>query len=68
MTSSSSPSSSTSEPTEATEEPTSRYLGQVVVPGAHISKIELEEFASQMKKDTQPQVVAVRPKEVQEGV
>ncbi|EQL01223.1 hypothetical protein G6O67_002140 [Ophiocordyceps sinensis] len=29
---------------------TSRYLGLVVVPGHHIAKIELERFASQMKK------------------
>jgi small nuclear ribonucleoprotein (snRNP)-like protein len=28
---------------------TSRYLGLVVVPGEHIKKIELEEFASQIK-------------------
>ena len=28
---------------------TSRYLGLVVVPGGHITKIELEQFASQMK-------------------
>lgn len=30
---------------------TSRYLGLVVVPGHHIVKIEVEEFASQVKKD-----------------
>ena len=30
-------------------EMTSRYLGLVVVPGEHIAKIEVEEFASQMK-------------------
>jgi len=28
---------------------TSRYLGLVVVPGEYISKIEVEEFASQMR-------------------
>lgn len=28
---------------------TSRYLGLVVVPGEYIVKIELEEFASQMR-------------------
>jgi len=28
---------------------TSRYLGLVVVPGHHIVKVEVEEFASQMK-------------------
>ncbi|OAA65995.1 lsm domain containing protein [Niveomyces insectorum RCEF 264] len=28
---------------------TPRYLGLIVVPGQHIVKIELEEFASQMK-------------------
>ncbi|KAI1448665.1 Sm-like ribonucleoprotein [Annulohypoxylon stygium] len=28
---------------------TSRYLGLVVVPGQHIVKMEVEEFASQMK-------------------
>jgi hypothetical protein len=27
----------------------SRYLGLVVVPGEHIVKIEVEEFASQIK-------------------
>lgn len=29
---------------------TSRYLGLVVVPGHHIVKMEVERFASQMKK------------------
>jgi len=29
---------------------TSRYLGLVVVPGEYVSKIEVEEFVSQMKK------------------
>jgi hypothetical protein len=29
---------------------TSRYLGLVVVPGKYITKIEVEEFASQMKQ------------------
>jgi N-alpha-acetyltransferase 38, NatC auxiliary subunit len=28
---------------------TSRYLGLVVVPGEHITKIEVEEFVSQVK-------------------
>lgn len=28
---------------------TSRYLGLVVVPGEYVTKIEVEEFASQMK-------------------
>lgn len=28
---------------------TSRFLGLVVVPGRHIVKIEVEEFASQMR-------------------
>ena len=28
---------------------TSRYLGLVVVPGKHIVKIEVEEFASQLR-------------------
>lgn len=28
---------------------TSRYLGLVVVPGEHITRIELEQFASQVK-------------------
>jgi N-alpha-acetyltransferase 38, NatC auxiliary subunit len=28
---------------------TSRYLGLVVVPGEYITKIEVEEFASQMR-------------------
>lgn len=29
---------------------TSRYLGLVVVPGPHVVKVELEEFASQVRK------------------
>jgi hypothetical protein len=29
---------------------TSRYLGLVVIPGEHIVKIEVEEFASQIGK------------------
>jgi small nuclear ribonucleoprotein (snRNP)-like protein len=35
----------------------SRYLGLIVVPGKHIVKIELEQFASQMRRpqQTQPQ-------------
>ncbi|EXM11960.1 hypothetical protein FOIG_01416 [Fusarium odoratissimum NRRL 54006] len=28
---------------------TSRYLGLVVIPGEHIAKMEVEEFASQMR-------------------
>lgn len=28
---------------------TSRYLGLVVVPGEYVTKIEVEEFASQMR-------------------
>lgn len=28
---------------------TSRYLGLVVVPGAHVIKVEVEEFASQVR-------------------
>lgn len=30
---------------------TSRYLGLVVVPGHHIVKMELEQFASQVKPE-----------------
>ncbi|PKS05712.1 hypothetical protein jhhlp_007541 [Lomentospora prolificans] len=29
---------------------TSRFLGLVVIPGQHIAKVELEEFACQLKK------------------
>lgn len=29
---------------------TSRYLGLVVVPGPHVVKVELEEFASQVRR------------------
>lgn len=29
---------------------TSRYLGLVVVPGGHVVKVEVEEFASQMAR------------------
>ncbi|CAG8981805.1 hypothetical protein HYALB_00004748 [Hymenoscyphus albidus] len=32
---------------------TSRYLGLVVVPGEYITKIEVEEFASQMRGQNQ---------------
>jgi hypothetical protein len=31
---------------------TSRYLGLVVVPGEYVTKIEVEEFASQLKGRT----------------
>ena len=41
--------SPSSDDTAQPTEPTSRYLGQVVVPGPHISKIELDEFASQVR-------------------
>ncbi|KAK3329707.1 LSM domain-containing protein [Apodospora peruviana] len=43
-----------SHPTTFNVEMTSRYLGLVVVPGKYIVKMEVEEFASQMKKNTQP--------------
>lgn len=37
---------------------TSRYLGLVVVPGKYIVKMEVEEFASQMKQAAvQPDLV-----------
>jgi N-alpha-acetyltransferase 38, NatC auxiliary subunit len=29
---------------------TARYLGLVVVPGRHIVRVEVEEFASQLKR------------------
>ncbi|KAH6960773.1 hypothetical protein FAVG1_01671 [Fusarium avenaceum] len=29
----------------------SRYLGLIVIPGHHITKIEVEEFASQMRNE-----------------
>ncbi|CAK7231268.1 hypothetical protein SCUCBS95973_007853 [Sporothrix curviconia] len=32
----------------------SRYLGLIVTPGEHIVKIEVEEFASQMKRPPRP--------------
>lgn len=38
---------------------TSRYLGLVVVPGEHIVKIEVEEFASQMRGQNPYQVGVV---------
>ncbi|KAL2107172.1 hypothetical protein VUR80DRAFT_5588 [Thermomyces stellatus] len=34
---------------EVTMSMTSRYLGLVVVPGAHVIKVEVEEFASQVR-------------------
>ena len=37
---------------------TSRYLGLVVVPGKHIVKIEVEEFASQVRRGPALQSVA----------
>ncbi|POR32760.1 N-alpha-acetyltransferase 38-A, NatC auxiliary subunit [Tolypocladium paradoxum] len=36
---------------EGTVDMTSRYLGLVVVPGHHIVKMELEQFASQVKTE-----------------
>lgn len=39
----------TSESSSVTLDMTSRYLGLVVVPGEYITKIELEQFASQVK-------------------
>ncbi|PNY28590.1 N-alpha-acetyltransferase 38-A, NatC auxiliary subunit [Tolypocladium capitatum] len=36
---------------EGTVDMTSRYLGLVVVPGHHIVKVELEQFASQAKPE-----------------
>ena len=33
---------------------TSRYLGLVVIPGQHMVKMEVEEFASQLKKPRRP--------------
>lgn len=45
-------STSTSPPTDKIVlDLTSRYLGLVVVPGNHIAKIEVEEFASQVRDD-----------------
>lgn len=44
-----------SEPGTVKLDMTSRYLGLVVVPGEHITKIEVEEFASQMKRSEVPQ-------------
>ncbi|KAG9249069.1 LSM domain protein [Calycina marina] len=38
----------------------SRYLGLVVVPGEYITKIEVEEFASQMKDKTTSSVGETR--------
>jgi hypothetical protein len=54
------PSPVSASPTEQTEatEPTARYLGQVVVPGPHISKIELDEFVSQVRSSTSANVTA----------
>jgi len=40
---------STAKATSARIDLTSRYLGLVVVPGEHIQKIEIEEFASQVR-------------------
>ncbi|OTA64160.1 Sm-like ribonucleo protein [Hypoxylon sp. EC38] len=34
---------------KVTADMTSRYLGLVVIPGEHITKMEVEEFASQVK-------------------
>ncbi|KAL2060769.1 hypothetical protein VTL71DRAFT_9411 [Oculimacula yallundae] len=43
------PPKSTSASTPVTQDLTSRYLGLVVVPGEYITRIEVEEFTSQMK-------------------
>ncbi|KAE8440527.1 hypothetical protein EG329_007273 [Mollisiaceae sp. DMI_Dod_QoI] len=44
----SSSSTSTSVPETITQDLTSRYLGLIVVPGEYITKIEVEEFESQL--------------------
>lgn len=45
----------------------SRFLGLVVVPGMHIAKIELEEFASQLKKPSARAAEALqKQKEIQQ--
>jgi hypothetical protein len=44
---------------------TSRYLGLVVVPGEYITKIEVEEFASQVKG--REKVVALPVSQSEEG-
>ncbi|KAK0670376.1 hypothetical protein QBC41DRAFT_318025 [Cercophora samala] len=44
---------------------TSRYLGLVVVPGQYITKIEVEEFASQLKKKQQKQSPPQQPQQQQ---
>jgi hypothetical protein len=36
---------------------TSRYLGLVVVPGEHITRIEVEEFESQMRGRKEAELV-----------
>lgn len=49
LTSKSTPSTLTSPSAPVTLDLTSRYLGLVVVPGEYITKIEVEEFTSQMR-------------------
>ncbi|CAI4218587.1 unnamed protein product [Parascedosporium putredinis] len=39
---------------------TSRFMGLVVVPGRHIAKVELEEFASQLAKPSAAAAEALR--------
>lgn len=47
---------------------TSRYLGLVVVPGEYVVKIEVEEFASQMKgKSGNSSLALFRGEAPQEG-
>ncbi|KAL1839487.1 hypothetical protein VTJ49DRAFT_1462 [Mycothermus thermophilus] len=48
---------------------TSRYLGLVVVPGKHIVRIEVEEFASQMRgRQQQQRRVLAKPPASADGV
>lgn len=46
-------STSSTQPKPIVQDLTSRYLGLVVVPGEYIIKIEVEEFASQIKNGSQ---------------
>lgn len=49
------------------QDATSRYLGLVVLPGEHIVRIEVEEFASQVKTRPQRQVPGEDMKERGKG-
>jgi hypothetical protein len=47
---------------------TSRYLGLVVVPGKYVTKIEVEEFASQLRREVHVQGMGVKTEGIGESM